>query len=62
MAALSMFESQNYMVAAVFLFFAFYMPLLDDLNALFRRKFGIGVDSKIGPETDREVVSEEGNR
>ena len=61
MGALSMLESQNYIAAAIFLFFAFFVPLIDDLNKLFQRKLGDGISSELGPKADREVVSDEGS-
>jgi hypothetical protein len=46
MGALSMLESQNYIVAGILLCFAFWLPAYGELNTLFKRKFGIGTDTE----------------
>lgn len=51
MGALSMIESQNDMMAGVFLLFAFWLPAHDELITLLRRKTGLGKDS----DADSEV-------
>lgn len=61
MGALRMLESQNYIMAGVFLFFAFFVPLLDELNKLFKLKFGPGPDTETGPKNDKGVGSEKGS-
>ena len=55
MGALSMLESQNYIMAVVFLFFAFWLPAHDELDALFKRRFGIGTDTETDPKTGEGV-------
>ena len=62
MGALSMLESQNYIMAGVFLFFAFWVPLQDELDRLFKRRFGIGTDTETDPKTGKGVGSEEKSR
>jgi hypothetical protein len=59
MGALSMLESQNYMMAGVLLFFAFWLPAHDELNTLFKRRIGIGTDTDGDSKTGKGVGSEE---
>ena len=62
MGALSMLESQNYIMAGVLLFFAFWLPAYDELDRLFKRRYGIGTDTETDPKTGKGVGSEERSR
>ncbi|MEM8670393.1 MAG: hypothetical protein AAGG48_22905 [Planctomycetota bacterium] len=42
--ALSMVEAGNYVLASVFLFFVFYVPLQDDLDQWVRQRFKLNGD------------------
>jgi hypothetical protein len=62
MGALSMIESENYLMMGVFFFFAFYIPLQEELNPLFMRKFRIDADKEKLPKTCKSVGLEEEGR
>lgn len=59
MGALSMLESQNYILAGVLLFLAFWFPAQDELNTQFKRRFGIGTDTDADSKTAKEIGPEE---
>lgn len=61
MGALHMLESQNYIIAGVFLFFAFWLPAYEELDILFKRRFRIGTDAEVNSETGKGVGSDENN-
>jgi len=64
MGALMMLESQNYMLAALFLFFVFFTPLLDEAmrDEVLKPESGTGRDAAIGEQTGTENGSEENRR
>lgn len=62
MGALSMIESENYLMMGVFFFFAFYIPLQEELNSLFMRKFRIDAHKEKLPKTCKSVDLEEESR
>lgn len=62
MGALSMLDSQHYILAGVFLFLAFWVPAQDELDTLVKRRFGVGADTETDPKTGKGVGSEQRNR
>ena len=62
MGALDMLEKQNYIIAGVFLFIAILYPAQNELDTLFKRKFGIATDTEADSKTGRGVESQEKNR
>jgi hypothetical protein len=62
MGALSMLESQNYIIAGVFLFLAFWLPAYGELDRLFKRRFGIATDTEAHSKTGKECGSQEKSR
>jgi len=62
MGALDMLEKQNYIIAGVFLFLAFWFPARDELDELFKRRFGVGTDAEADSNIGNEVGSQEKTR
>ncbi len=59
MGALDRLEKQNYIIAGVYLFIAFLFPAQNELDTLFRRRFGIATGTKVDSKTGRGVESQE---
>lgn len=59
MGAVTMLESENYIISGLFLFLAFWVPLQDDIDKWFKRKFGIETGAEVDSKTEGEVGSEE---
>lgn len=62
MGALSMLESQNYILVGVFLLLAFWLPAQEELDILFKQRFAIGPDTEPDSKTAKGAGSEEKSR